>query len=373
MPVTSSSSPDGGAAGRSGLEARFRLARGRFELDATLGCPARGVTGLFGPSGAGKTTLLRCIAGLERVADGFLRVGDEVWQDTEDNRFLPAHRRSVGYVFQEADLFAHLDVRGNLRYAWRRAPAHCIAWDDAVEWLGVEPLLSRSPAGLSGGERQRVAITRALLASPRLLLMDEPLSATDESSRLEILPYLQRLPERLSIPIIYVSHALAEVGRLADHMIWLVDGRVRAAGPTGSVIGQLDFAQARGDQAAVVVDAVVREHDEANALTLLDGPWGPVWVRRQQREPGRRVRLQIEASDVSLSLATEPLTTIMNQFSVRVAELRETLPGEVLVRMTGASREPGLLALITRHSCQRLGITAGLDVYARVKSVALLD
>jgi molybdate transport system ATP-binding protein len=358
----------------SALEARFRLVRRRFELDAAFAVPARGVTGLFGESGSGKTTVLRCIAGLETEAQGFLRVGDDIWQDSEDNRFVPAHRRSVGYVFQEADLFSHLDVRGNLRFAWRRARRRVIDWDDAISWLGVHRLLDRAVTGLSGGERQRVAIARALLSSPRLLLMDEPLSALDEVNRREILPYLEDLPQRLAIPIVYVSHSLAEVGRLADHMVWLADGRVRAAGPPADVLAQFDFARWRGDEAAVIVDARIREHDVEGHLTLLDGPWGPIWVRRQQRETGRSVRVHIAASDVSISLVPEPLTTIMNQFHVVVHEVHEISPGETLVRMAApATDSPVLLALITQRSASRLGIAAGLPVYARVKSVALLD
>jgi molybdate transport system ATP-binding protein len=357
----------------SALEARFRMIRGRFELDVSFAFPARGVTGLFGPSGAGKSTVLRCIAGLETDVEGFLRAGDDIWQDSDDNRFVPPHRRSVGYVFQESDLFTHLDVRGNLLFAWRRTRAYRIDWDDAVVWLGLGNLLNRSVAGLSGGERQRVAIARALLSSPRLLLMDEPLSALDEVNRRDILPYLQALPERLSIPIVYVSHSLSEVGRLADHMVWLVNGRVRAAGSPTDVIGHIDFAHWRGDEATVIVDATVREHDEDGHLTLLDGPWGDIWVRRQQREPGQRIRVQIAASDVSISLAPEPLTTIMNQFSVNVLEVRDVSPGEVMVRMSRQPEAPALLARITRRSAERLGIASGIDVYARVKSVALLE
>lgn len=360
--------------------------RGRFELDVAFGCAARGVTGLFGPSGAGKTTVLRCMAGLERADDGFLRVGDDLWQDSEDDRFVRPHRRSVGYVFQEADLFTHLNVRRNLEFAFRRAAERRIAWDDAVEWLGLGRLLERSPGGLSGGERQRVAIARALLASPRLLLMDEPIAALDEVGRQEILPYLHALPERLAIPIVYVSHSLAEVGRLADHLVWLVDGRVRAAGPPVDVLARIDFARWRGEDASVVVDATVREHDEDGHLTLLDGPWGPVWVRRQPGAPGRRVRVLIRATDVSLSLAPEPLTTIMNQFRVRIMAMHETGPGEVLVRMKNSddqdddtaagdtsSSSAALLARITRRSKERLALEEQQMVWARVKSVALLD
>ena len=356
------------------LEARFRLVRGPFVLDASFAVPARGVTGLFGPSGSGKTTVLRCIAGLEPDVRGFLRVGDDIWQDSELDRRVPPHRRAVGYVFQEADLFSHLDVRGNLRFAWRRAPHHVIAWDDAVAWLGVERLLDRAVSRLSGGERQRVAVARALLSSPRVLLMDEPLAALDEVNRREILPWLEDLPARLDIPMVYVSHSLAEVGRLADHMVFLADGQVRAAGAPSDVLAHVDFARWRGEEAAVIVDAIVRDHDLEGHLTLLDGPWGPIWVRRQPRETGRAVRVHVAASDVSLSLVPEPLTTIMNQFYVVVHEVREVSPGEALVRMAAPSADsPMLLALITQRSAARLGIAAGRHVYARVKSVALLD
>jgi len=368
----------------SEVHARLRTVRGRFSLDVSFVCPARGLSAIFGPSGSGKTTILRCIAGLERIDDGYVRCGDEVWQDADSNRFLPAHRRGVGYVFQEADLFSHLSVRGNLEYAAKRAPERRVASGDVVEWLGLSRLMERGTERLSGGERQRVAVARALLSSPRLLLMDEPLSSLDEVNRAEILPYFQSLPSHLEVPILYVSHSLAEVGRLADHLIWLVDGRVRAAGPPASVIGQLDFAEWRREDASVVVDARVEEHDDEGHLTRLDGPWGALWVRRQQRSPGERVRVLIRASDVSISLAPEPETTIMNQFRVRIVETRDVAPGEVMVSMarcepapfdggTAADAGPALLARITWRSRERLRLESGREVFARVKSVALLE
>lgn len=357
----------------SALEARLRLTRGAFVLDVSLSVPARGVTALFGPSGSGKTTVLRCLAGLERAPDGEVRLESTVWQDARAGTFVPPHRRAVGYVFQEADLFPHLSVRGNLRFAWKRAPERRVSWEDAVAWLGVGPLLERSPSGLSGGERQRVAIARTLLSGPRLLLLDEPLSALDEVGRREILPYLEALPERLSLPIVYVSHSLHEVSRLADRLVWLVDGRVQAVGATAEVISHIDFAHWRGDEAVVVVDAVVHSHDDAYALTLLESPWGPVWTRRQARAPGSRVRVQLRASDVSLSLTPEAETSIMNQFALRILELRDAEPGEVLVRLGREGEASPLLARITRRSRDRLGLAVGMEVYARVKSVALLD
>lgn len=367
----------------SELHARLRAVRGPFALDVSFVCPARGLTGVFGPSGAGKTTILRCVAGLDRIVDAYVRCGDEVWQDGHTDRFVATHRRGVGYVFQEADLFSHLSVHGNLQYAAKRAPRQRVGLDDVVDWLGLAPLLDRGASRLSGGERQRVAVARAILSSPRLLLMDEPLSSLDEVNRAEILPYLQTLPAHLDVPIVYVSHSLAEIGRLADHLIWVVDGQVRAAGRPDTVIGDMDFAEWRREDASVVVDTRVDEHDDEGHLTKLAGPWGAVWVRRQQRAPGERVRVLIRASDVSISLAPEPESTIMNQFRVRIVETRDAAPGEVLVRMAGCASgymppgdrddSPSLLARITWRSRERLQLENGREVFARVKSVALLE
>ena len=357
----------------SGLEAALRAERGGFTLDVALRLPERGVTGLFGASGSGKTTLLRCLAGLEPRCAGQVRLGDRLWQDTAARLHLPPHRRGVGYVSQEADLFAHLDVRGNLRYAERRARERALAWDDAVGWLGVEPLLGRSPRTLSGGERQRVALARALLSGPRLLLMDEPLAALDEVSRREILPWLEALPARLAIPIVYVSHSLREVLRLADHLLWLVGGRVRAAGVPDAVMADFGFARWQGEEAAVVAAAEVREHDEAYALTRLASPWGALWVRRQPHAPGERVRVQIRAADVSLGLAPEPASSLLNQFAVRVLAMEDGTAGEVLLRLGADDAAAPLLARITRLSRDRLGLAVGAAVYARVKSVAVVE
>ncbi|MGA7303844.1 MAG: molybdenum ABC transporter ATP-binding protein, partial [Rhodothermales bacterium] len=212
------------------IDARFHIERDAFDMDVDLSVPAYGVTALFGPSGCGKTTLLRAIAGLERHSGGFLKVGDSIWQDQDV--FLPPHRRPIGYVFQEASLFPHLSVRGNLDYGKKRVPdsERLLPLDQAVALLGIEPLLERKPNSLSGGERQRVAIARALAVSPRLLLMDEPLASLDLQRKQEILPYIESLRRELEIPVIYVSHLPDEVARLADHMVLLEAGRVRASG-----------------------------------------------------------------------------------------------------------------------------------------------
>lgn len=213
----------------AGVEARFTGRVGGFQLDARLGFPADGITALSGPSGSGKTTLLRCIAGLVRLS-GRLSVAGEIWQD--ERTFVPPHRRPVGVVFQEASLLAHLSVRGNLLYGARRASGKTeVGLDDTVELLGLAPLLARSTANLSGGERQRVALGRALLSQPRLLLMDEPLSSLDAGSKAEILPYLERLHRALAIPALYISHDTGEIARLADRVLLMRDGRVLPSGP----------------------------------------------------------------------------------------------------------------------------------------------
>ena len=214
------------------IEARFSGKQGEFRLEAAFTAPERGITGLFGPSGCGKTTLLRCLAGLTRMS-GTLRVGDAVWQD--ERVFLAPHRRHAAYMFQDADLFSHLSVRGNLEFGLRRAgSAVGVAFDEVVTLLGLETLLTRSTARLSGGERQRVAIGRALLSQPRLLLLDEPLAGLDASAKAEILPYLERLHDTVAAPMIYVSHDLAEIAQLADYLVVMKAGRVVASGACGS-------------------------------------------------------------------------------------------------------------------------------------------
>ncbi len=217
------------------IDAAFRGRLGNFTLDAELSLPASGVTAIFGPSGCGKTTVARCIAGLQRMADGFCMVDGEVWQDRDS--FRPVHQRPIGYVFQEASLFPHLSVRGNLLFGVPTAAGAQIAFDEVVELLGLAALLGRSPHRLSGGERQRVAIGRALLSQPKLLLMDEPLAALDRTTKNEILPFLERLHDRLSLPVLYISHDMAEIERFADHLVLMDHGRVINAGPLHALQG----------------------------------------------------------------------------------------------------------------------------------------
>ncbi len=354
----------------SGISARFTLALGEFRLDAAFDAPARGVTALFGHSGSGKTTLLRCLAGLERAPDGRLSVNGEIWQD--ENTFLPIHRRRLGYVFQEASLFPHLDVRRNLEYGWKRIPPgeRRVGFDRAVELLGIDHLLGRNPARLSGGERQRVAIARALLVSPDLLLMDEPLAALDLASKADILPYLERLHDDLSIPVLYVSHSPDEVARLADFMVLMEKGKSVASGPLKEMLARLDLPLAHGDEAGVVIDTVAAGHDGTYHLTRLDFAGGSISVAQTPHPLGARVRLRIHARDVSLALAPHGDTSILNVVPATVSEIADESPAQVMVRLDAAGAP--LLARITRKSCALLGLSPGMAVFAQVKSVALL-
>lgn len=357
----------------SALEARFRLPLGHFLLDVAFAAPGRGVTALFGRSGTGKTTTLRCMAGLVRAPEGTMRLGGACWQDSGRGVFLPAHRRPVGYVFQEPRLFPHLTVRSNLDYGWKRVPPadRRVSREDTVALMGVTPLLDRDPAGLSGGERQRVAIARALLTSPALLLMDEPLAGLDAASRAEILPYLERLHEELAIPVIYVSHVLDEVARLADHVVLLEAGRVRGSGPLAEVSTRLDLPLARAPDAEAVLETTVARHDEAFHLTHLAFAGGELAVARVARPVGARQRVRVQARDVSLTTARQTGTSILNILPARVTDVAADGPAQVLVRLDAGGAP--LLARITRRSAHLLDIAPQRSLYAQVKTVTLLD
>jgi len=356
----------------NGLHARFCIERGDFTLDVDLDLPDRGVSALFGHSGSGKTTCLRAIAGLERASGGYVALGDEVWQDEARGLFVPIHRRALGYVFQEASLFPHLSVRANLEFGLKRvaAGARRFALGSVAEMLGIGPLLERSPASLSGGERQRVAIARALLSSPRLLLMDEPLAALDLKRKQEILPYLERMHDELSIPIVYVSHAPDEVARLADHLVLLEAGRVAASGPLGELLARADLPAVFADETGVVLDTVLAEHED-DGLSRLQFPGGSLYVGRRRETIGSHLRCRIHARDVSLALERPHRSSIVNLLPavVTAATVTDT-PGHVLVHMRMG--ETTLLARISERSRRELGIVPGLPVWAQIKAVAPL-
>ena len=341
------------------IRAALDIARGAFRLRVELDVPGVGVTALFGPSGSGKTTVLRALAGLER-ARGHVHVGEECWQDDARGVFLPTHRRGVGLVFQDASLFPHLTVRGNLDYGRKRGGARSRgpALDAIVELVDLGGLLDRSPVHLSGGERQRVAIARALLAAPRLLLLDEPLASLDASHKGEILPYLERLRDDLAIPIVYVSHTVEEVARLAGWLVLLEHGRVLAAGATAETLTRLDFPLASAAAAGVVIEARVADHDEADHLTRVDFDGGSLWIGRVHASRDARVRIRVLARDVSLARELPGPSSILNVVSGQVTELRDDGPDRVNVRVALGPRAV-LLARITRRSRDALALHEG--------------
>lgn len=360
------------------IDAVFRAALGQFSLDVNLSIATRGITALFGPSGSGKTTILRCIAGLER-AHGWLKVNGVFWQNDQETHFLPTHQRPLGYVFQEASLFPHLNVQQNLTYGWRRISSaqRRVQMEEAIHLLGIEYLLDRFPTHLSGGERQRVAIARALLTSPELLLMDEPLSALDEKSKAEIIPYLERLHRDLSIPVLYVSHALHEVARLADHVVFLESGQVSATGCVSDIFSRFDLPFARLDEGEVVLDTVVAGFDEAYQLTLLtfvEGAGHLSFYFATPKPLGGTVRIRISARDVSIALTPREDSSILNVLPARVLEMADLDSARQLIKLgigIDGVAPPAILARITRKSVAHLKLDMGQLVYAQIKSVAL--
>ena len=357
-----------------GIAAAIEAQWGGFSLNVDLQLPGRGITALFGRSGSGKTSILRVIAGLQEARRARIRVGDCVWQDNAQGIFLPTHRRALGYVFQEASLFAHLSVRGNLEYGFKRTPLaeRKLGFDQVVDLLGVEALLPRRPDKLSGGERQRVAMARALLASPRLLLMDEPLAALDGQSRAAILPWLERLHRELEIPVFYVSHALDEVARLADTLVLLEAGQVLASGPLAEVLTRLDLPTASGDEGGAVIDACVLGHDAHYGLSQVGFAGIGLWVGGVSRAVGEPVRARVLARDVSLAIAQPGASSILNVLAARVLEIRDEGTDKVNVRLAVGEPAVTLLARITRRSRDTLALQVDQQVFAQVKSVALL-
>lgn len=353
------------------IEARFKVRRNGFLLDAELTVPDRGVTALFGPSGSGKTTILRAVAGLDRHPESYLKVVDEVWQDGP--LFIPTHRRPIGYVFQEPSLFSHLSVRRNLEYGLRRVPEayRKLSLEKSIDMLGIGDLLDRGPDSLSGGEKQRVSIARALSVSPRLLLMDEPLSSLDEPRKQEIMPYLESLHRSLEIPVIYVSHSPDEVARLADHLVLLSGGRVEAGGPVTEMLTRLDLPLAVGEDAEAIIEAKVAVHDDEFDLTHLDFPGGRFTVPGSDLAVGSFVRLRVAARDVSITLDRQKDTSILNIFPAVVEETVTAGGSQMTIRLDCGGVP--LLARVTRKSASVLGLAPGKRVFAQAKSVAVLS
>lgn len=351
------------------LEARLQLTRGSFVLDARIQAPARAVTVLFGRSGCGKSTLLHCLAGLERAA-GSCRLNETWWQRDESRVFLPTHKRPLGMVFQDARLFDHLSVEANLRYAVRRNRSSAVGYDATVELLGLAPLLRRAAPTLSGGERQRVAIARSLLAGPEVLLLDEPLASLDTASKVDILPYLERLTAELAMPTLYVTHSPDELIRLGDRVVLMEAGRTLESGPLDAMLSRLDLPLAHREDASAVVAVEVVGWDEELHLSVLR--LGALQLRVPQIRPplGHRVRLRVQARDVSLTLDPPGRTSILNVLPAKVLETASDTPGQHLVRLR--VEDQILLSRISDLSQRHLHLRPGMAVFAQVKSVALV-
>ena len=343
---------------------------GAFRLTAEFVSDGR-VTALFGRSGAGKTTLVNAIAGLLRPDRGRIALDDAVLVDTTGGVDVPAHQRGIGYVFQEGRLFPHLSVRGNLVYGHRfaRDRDRWGSLGEIAELLGISTLLDRRPADLSGGEKQRVAIGRALLASPRLLLMDEPLASLDQARKAEILPYIERLRDEMRLPIVYVSHAVEEVARLADTLVLLAGGKVMASGTVNDVFGRLDLRPYTGRfEASVVLSARVVRHDAASETTMLEHPAGVMLVPLLAAAPGTIARVRVRARDVAIAVGEPGMLSIRNRLHATVAEIGPAMGQIVEVRLD-AGGEP-LIARVTRGAIDALDLKVGQPVVALIKSTA---
>jgi len=355
------------------ITAQLSIRYDDFSLDADLALPARGITVFFGHSGCGKTTCLRAIAGLAKLDQGEVSVSGEVWQSSQSNQFIPTYKRELGYVFQEPGLFPHLTVESNLQFGVKRVPENKrqVNADEIIGLLGIEPLLKRYPAQLSGGEKQRVAIARALLTSPKLLLMDEPLSALDQPRKQEFLPYLERIHRELDLPILYVTHSMQELARLADHIVLFDKGSIVASGEAHKILSDPKFDVLFGDEIGSVFDTrVVAMHE--NQITELDCDGLTIWAVGFIAEHDVSYRCRILASDVAIALEEPKSSTVLNHFPATILKIQSTFAedGRALVVLELENNQR-LLSRISLKSLHELNLHEGLKVWALVKSVAL--
>ncbi len=356
------------------LSAKFKVSFPDFNLNVDLNVQVKGFTVIFGPSGCGKTTLLRCLSGLERSPEGFLKIGEEIWQDEANGIFLPVSQRPIGYVFQEARLFSHLNVEGNLKYGYKRSsnPNGIFHFNQVMNIMSIESLLKRRPHQLSGGEKQRVAIARALLTCPRLLLMDEPLAALDLKRKQEILPYFQRVQAELNIPVFYVTHSLNEVLQLVDTMVLMDRGAVKSVGPVEETFSNLSLKNRIGHSlVGGVLDAVVVRQDEAYQLTVLEVKGQTLYIPRQEVLVGNKLRVHIHAGDVALAVSdTRGQTSVLNVLSGKVVEIDSGSKDDYMTHVKLDIGYP-LLATITRKSLDTLKLKPGQVVYAHIKAIRM--
>lgn len=355
------------------IEVTFSEKRTRFPLNARFSIPAKGVAGIFGPPGCGKTTVARCIAGLERLSSGFCAIDGEVWQD--ETTFRAPHLRAIGYVFKESSLFPHISVRRNLLYALPKREPRPIAFDEVIELLGIVSLLDRSPALLSAGERQSVALGRALLSQPRVLLMDEPLATLNRCAKRELLRCLKRLNDKLAIPIIYISHDMAEIEHLSDHLVMMERGTITATGTLHILQSDPALPLAASQEAAVSLDAIVGSYDDRYGLLILRLKGARLLAPAPPLAPGVHQRLRIAASDVSVTREAPRSSTIIDVFPARIKACFPVGASEVTLVLalgTGGSGAD-ILARITRYAFDTLRLKDGMDVFAQLKHISLVS
>jgi molybdate transport system ATP-binding protein len=353
---------------------RLNLARRDFQLAVDIALPAQGISVLFGASGSGKTSLLRCVAGLERARNGFVKINGECWQDDNIKHFVPCHQRALGYVFQEPSLFTHLDVDGNLQYALKRS-ANAQAKQrltDAIELLGIGALLKRNHQQLSGGERQRIAIARALLTAPKILLFDEPMAALDNRRKAEVLPWLQNLRRELRIPMLYVTHSVDELVRLADHVIVLENGQVKNQGATAQVLADVTSPSIAGDETGVLLEGNLSERDAQWQLARVSFNGGDLWLRDDAIALNSPVRIRILARDVSIARVAASHSSIQNHLACSIDAITNGAhASQALVRLRCG--ESFILASITRRALHQLQLAPKQKVWADIKSVAVIQ
>jgi molybdate transport system ATP-binding protein len=352
------------------LDFRLRHDFPTVRMDMAFEVPSPGITVLFGPSGSGKSTIISAAAGLLRPDACRIVVDGKVLADTDTGVWLPPERRGVGLVFQDAKLFPHMSVMTNLRFGMRRAPPGPVQFDEVVELLGIGTLLARKPNTLSGGERQRVAIGRALLAQPNLLLMDEPLASLDAPRKAEILPFLTRLKTALRLPVLYVTHAPDEVSRLADHLVLIEAGRVAACGPLWEIAARADLPFGQRDDAGAVLACAVAGHDSARGLTRLIAAGGTLWVPLMEAPEGAALRVRIPAREVILAAKAPEAISVQNVVRGRVLRIAEE-PARRSVLVEVALAGGTLLSRVTPDAIMRLGLSPGSAVLALIKSTSI--
>lgn len=355
------------------LQLELHVSYPGFALDVAETLPLAGITAVFGPSGGGKSTLLRAIAGFETPSRGRIVCGGDTWIETETRLRVPPHRRPVGFMFQDGRLFPHRSVGGNLDYAWRRRRRNSpgMGRDEIVAALDLEPLLGRSVGALSGGERQRVALARTLLTGPRLLLLDEPLAGLDRARKMDILPYLEKVPEQFDLPTLYVSHDVDEVAQLSERMLVLADGRIQLSGPTPRVVERLDLQPSIGRyEAGVLLEGTVERHDERLHLTYLDLDGCVLTMPMIERAgPGTKLRVRVRARDVAIATVRPEGLSIRNVLPGTVGDLVPASDSgfvEVFVQL----REQRIRARLTLAATEALELERGMPVFALVKSVS---